>query len=192
MMLPPEASRPDPDLLRRLKEFQIQVRNPSRRIEPVVPARGPLSGRDAEILERLRRQLPSVAKSLEQVLQDLNDHTRMSYMGPAGEIREVLRATIHHLAPDEEVQSQAWYVGVSKGTHNNPSQAERIRYAVQRRGGSTQQAKGVDELIDQLVAQIGRETYAAGSSAFHAGTVRQKVRKLTGWVFAVLDEVLPE
>jgi hypothetical protein len=50
----------------------------------------------------------------------------------------------------------------------------------------------IDELIDQLVAQIGRDTYSSGSKAFHAGTVQPKLRKLTGWVFAILDEVLPE
>jgi hypothetical protein len=157
-----------------------------------VPARGPLAGREAAILARLRRQSPALAASLEQALKDLNDQTRLSYIGPAGEVREVMRAAVQSLAPDNAVEKQTWYVGVEQGGQRNPSQAERIRYAVQQQGGNKDQVKGIGELIDQLVGQIGRQTYAAGSSALHAGTLQAKVRKLTGWVFAVLDEVLPE
>lgn len=183
---------PDPDLLRRLREFQLRVRQSRRKVEAVVPARGPLSGRDAEILARLRRHSPSLADSLEQALRDLNDHTRLSYVGPAGEAREVMRATVQLFAPDDEVRKQPWYVGIEQGGKRNPSQAERIRYAVQQRGGNKDQVKVVDELIDQLVGQIGRQTYSTGSSALHAGTVQANVRKMIGWVFAILDEVLPE
>jgi predicted pPIWI-associating nuclease len=183
---------PNPDLFRRLKEFQVQVRQPQRRIEVIVPARGPLSAREAEILTRLRRLSPSLADSLEQALQDLNDYSRLTFVGPAGEVREVMRATIQMLAPDDEIRKQPWFVGVQQGGKRNPTQSERTRYAVQQRRGDKDQAKGVDDLVDQLVGQIGRQTYSAGSSALHAGTVRGKVRKLTGWIFAILDEVLPE
>lgn len=183
---------PDPDLLRRLREFQVQVRQPVRKTEVVVPARGPLSGRDAHILTRLRRLSPSLADSLEQALKDINDHTRISYVGPAGEVREVMRATVQQLVSDEDVRKQPWFQGIEQGGKRNPSQAERIRLAVQQRGGSNDQVKGTDELIDKLVGQIGRQTYSAGSSALHAGTLQAEVRKLTGWVFALLDEVLPE
>ncbi len=166
--------------------------NPIRKVEAVVPARGPLSGRDAHIIARLRRHSEPLADSLEQVLKDLNDHTRLSYVGPAGEIREVLRATVQLFAPDDEVRAQSWFVGYAVGNKVNPTQAERVRYAVQMRGGSRDQVNGMDVLIDQQVGQIGRQTYNTGSSAFHAGTIQANVRKLTGWVFAMLDEVLPE
>jgi predicted pPIWI-associating nuclease len=192
MIRPTGGDSPDPDLLRRLREFQVRVRQPPRRLAAVVPARGPLSGRDADILARLQGHSPSLANSLEQVLQDLNDHTRLSYVGPAGEVREVMRATVQLFAPDDEVRRQPWYLGIEQGGRRNPSQAERTRYAVQQRGGNKDQVKGIDELIDELVAQIGRQTYSTGSSALHAGTVQAKVRKLTGWVFAILDEILPD
>jgi hypothetical protein len=182
----------DPDLLRRLKEFQVQVRQPPpRRVEPVVPARGPLSGREAAILARLRRQSVELANSMEQALSDLNDHSRLSYVGPAGEVREVMRSTIQVMAPDDEVRKQPWYVGIQQGNKRNPSQAERTRHAVQQRGGSKDQVQDLDALIDELVGQIARRTYSVGSGAFHAGTDRDDVWKLTGWVWALLDEVLP-
>jgi hypothetical protein len=192
MTRPARGDLPDPELLRRLREFQLRVRNPIRKVEVVVPARGPLSGRDANIIERLRRHSEPLADSLEQVLKDLNDFTRLSYVGPAGEIREVLRATVQLFAPDAEVRAQPWFVGYTVGNKTNATQAERVRYAVQTRGGSRDQVSDIDALIDQQVAQIGRETYKTGSSAFHAGTIQAEVRKLTGWVFAILDELLPE
>ena len=163
-------------------------------VEPatVVPTRGPLSGREAHILERLKRLSPSLADSLEQAFTDLNDPSRLSYMGPAGEVREVMRATVQMLAPDIEVRKQSWFTGIEQGNKRNPSQAERTRYAVQKRGGDREQVKGHDELIDQLVAQISRQTHATGSSALHSGAVRERGGKLTGWIFAILDEVLPE
>lgn len=193
MTRPTNGDGSEIELLRRLREFQMRVRQPQRKADaPVVPARGPLSGRELHILERLRRLSGPLADSLEQALRDLNDHTRLSYIGPAGEVREVLRAAAQLLAPDEEVRKQPWFVGIKQGAKVNPSQAERIRYAVQARGGNREQSRDIDELIDQLVAQVGRQTYSSGSAALHAGTVQEKVRKLTGWVFAVLDELLPE
>lgn len=190
-MARPRSDGPDPDLLRRLKEFQVKVRQPLRRVAPVVPSRGPLSGRESEILGRLRRQSPAFADSLEQALTDLNDHTRLSYVGPAGEIREVMRAAVQLLAPEEEVRKQTWFVGIEQGGKRNASQAERTRYAVQQRRGSKEQVQDIDALIDELVGQIGRRTYTVGSGAFHAGASREAVWKLAGWVWALLDEVLP-
>lgn len=185
------SDRFDPDLLRRLREFQVRMRQPGHRVEPVVPSRGPLSGRELAILARLRRVSLSLADSMEQALRDLNDHTRLSYMGPAGEVREVLRAAVQLRAPDDEVRQQPWYVGIEQGNRHNPSQAERMRYAVQQRGGSREQVQDMDGLIDALIAQIGRRTYTVGSGAFHAGADREAVWKLTGWIWALLDEVLP-
>lgn len=182
----------DSDLLRRLGEFQRSVRRDVRTLEPVVPARGPLSDREAGILTRLHKLSSSLSASMEQALRDLNDQTRLSYMGPAGEVREVMRAAVQMLAPDEEIRQQPWYVGISQGSKTNPSQAERIRYAVQQRGGDREQVKGVDDRIDELIGKIGRQTYTSGSKSFHAGTTRSQVSKLVGWVFALLDEVLPE
>src|SRR3954447_8406252 len=93
------------DWFRRLREFQRSVRRSARaNAKPIVPARAPLSETNTEILlVRLRGLSPGLADSLEQALADLNDNTRLSYVGPAGEIREVLRAAIQQLAPDDLV-----------------------------------------------------------------------------------------
>ena len=115
---------------------------------------------------------------MDQALRDINDHTRLTYMGPACELREVMRAAIHLFAPDEEVRKQVWFKGNEQD--GNPTQAERVRYAVQQRGRSRDQVQGTGEVIDQLVGRIGRETYKVGSKAFHAGVVRKDVETLAG------------
>ncbi|MBU5422904.1 hypothetical protein KQI48_09520 [Cellulomonas hominis] len=142
-------------------------------------------------MARLRRFSSELGDSLEQCLRDLNDPTRLSYVGPAGELREVMRATIQQLAPDEAVRRQPWFKGVQQGNKTNPTQAERARYAVQQRGGSPDQVKEIDGLVEASVGRISRDTYTSSSKSFHAGAAQEQVRKLTGWVFAVLDEVLP-
>ena len=129
---------------------------------------------------------------MEQALRDLNDFTRLSYMGPAGEIREVLRASVQQLAPDAEIKAQPWFVGHVQGSQTNPTQAERMRLAVQKRGGSREQIAATDQVIDELVGKVSRETYQVGSRAFHAGAVQVDVQRLTSWVFVLLDEILPD
>jgi hypothetical protein len=188
------SGEPSPDYLRRLREFQIQVRQRPKTNTVVVPARAPFSGRDAVVMERLRRLSESLAQSLEQSLRDLNDPTRLSYIGPAGELREVMRAAIQQLAPDAEIRKQPWYKGVpaSNGKSTNPSQAERARYAAQVRGGNPEQVKELDGIVEGSIGRISRDTYTVSSKSFHSGAAQEQVRKLTGWIFAILDEVLPE
>lgn len=190
-----EKTHFSPEYLRRLREFQSIVREHGRPVKQAyvsVPARAALSSRDLDVLFRLRTLAPSLADSLDQALHDLNDLNRSSYMGPAGELREVMRASIVELAPDDEVKEQVWFKGHVQGAKVSPTQAERTRYAVQRQRGNQAQAREMDALIDQTIGKVTRETYASGSSALHAGAAQRQVRKLAGWVFAVLDEVLPE
>lgn len=144
-------------------------------------------------MERLRRLSESLAESLEQCLRDLNDPTRLSYVGPAGELREVMRAAIQQLAPDEKIRDQPWYKGIPtpNGKSTNPSQAERARYAAQMRGADPEQVKELDAIVEGSIGRISRDTYTVGSKSFHSGVAQERVRKLTGWIFAILDEVLP-
>jgi hypothetical protein len=189
--LPPDNGQ-DLDLVRRLREFQLSVRRAQRQTDATVPDKPSISTHQADIIARLRRYSSPLANSLEQALADINDNKRLSYVGPAAEVREAMRAAVQLFAPDDEIRKQGWFKGITQGNKQNPTQAERIRYAVQRQGGNKDQAGKTNDLIDQLIGEIGRETYTVGSSAVHAGTIRSKVRKLTGWAFMILDEVLPE
>jgi hypothetical protein len=132
-----------------------------------------------------------LAQSLEQVLTDLGDPERLTYVGPAGEAREVLRASIQLLAPDHDVRQQPWFVGVKQGRVVNPTQAERTRYAAQQRGRDFHEAEGASEIIDERIGRLGRSVYQRASAAFHAENQKREVRVLVGYVFALLDDVLP-
>ncbi len=156
------------------------------------PAETPVSQHQADILARLRRHSSALADSMVQALRDISDQTRLTYMGPAGEVREVMRATIQLFSPDEQVRKQLWFKGYEHDGRIKPTQAERIRYAVQQRGGNKDQVIRADHVIDSLLGEIGRETYKVGSKALHAGVVRRDVRRLAEWVFVVLGEVLPD
>ena len=137
---------------------------------------------------RLRGLSPELADSFAQVYTDTADPDRQTFLGPAGEIREVMRGAIHLLSPDDEVRAQAWYVGVE----GRPTQAERIRFILQsRQGVGSDSAIETAEVVDTKVGRLGRLLYQRASRAFHAGTQRDEVRRIVGWVEAVLNEILP-
>lgn len=147
---------------------------------PATAARPTLDGR----LERLS---PDLAASYRQVHDDLADATRETFLGPAGEIREVMRAVIHLLAPDEEVQAQDWYVGHD----GRPTQAERIRYIVQQRSEGEASPIEAADVVDTKVGRLGRVLYARASRALHVGTQRDELNRIVTYVEAVLNEILP-
>lgn len=98
-----------------------------------------------------------------------------------------MRATIHLLAPDDDVKSQTWFKGDEDG---KPTQAERIRFIVQSKSGADA-AIGTGGVVDTKVGRLGRQLYQRASKGFHAGAQREEVQKIAGWVEAVLNEILP-
>jgi hypothetical protein len=144
------------------------------------------AGRES-IAQRLDRLSPDLATSYRQVHLDLADEARISFLGPAGEIREVMRASIHLLAPDEEVQTQDWYEGVD----GRPTQAERVRYVVQQQSEGEASPVEAADIVDTKVGRLGRLLYSRASRALHAGTQREELDRIVSYVEAVLNEMLP-
>ena len=154
---------------------------PTPKADPTLPHAG--------LLRRLRALKAELATSFEQVLWDLEGPERLTYIGPAGEAREVLRATEHLLAPDASVKAEPWFVG-EKG---RPTQAERVRFAVQRNGSKVrQEVIDSDGLVDAKIGALARSVYETASGALHAGTQRREARKIVNHVVVVLDEILPD
>lgn len=170
--------------------FQRSVARPGA--EPVTeppPRKSSPPPREADVLRRLDALNPDWAVSLQQVLDDLEDTSRRTYMGAVGEAREVLRATVHTLAPDEAVKAQPWY----KGDKGNPTQAERARYAAELRyGKDADEAAGAVEVFEAKLGRLFRTVYASASGKFHAGTQRAEARRIVGYVVLVLDDILPD
>ncbi|WP_419846047.1 hypothetical protein [Candidatus Poriferisocius sp.] len=144
---------------------------------------------DGPIQRRLSTLDEAIAKSYEQALLDLSDPQRLTYVGPATELREVLRATLHRLSPpDEEISAQPWF----KGHQGKPTQAERVRAILDNKERSEQPTKTLD-IIDQKIGLIARLTYQQASAATHLGrdAGQDEVNRLRTWVDAVLGEILP-
>lgn len=178
----------DDDYLERLRAFQSslpQVHSPPRSV--TVSVAPTLTVEQEDIAARLGAVDPDLATSYRQVLTDVAQ-PRETYVGPAGEIREVLRGAINQLAPDSEVKAETWYVGHD----GRPTHQERIRLAVQKnRGSADAQILAADEILEAKIGQLGRSLYSRSSKALHAGTQQREVRKIVDWVELVLDEVLP-
>lgn len=144
---------------------------------------------NSDIERRLRIVEPGLGDSYQQALRDLADHDRTTYLGPAAELREVLRSAIDALAaPMEEIKQQPWY----KGHDGRPTQAERIRSILGSKERSDQPINAL-EVIDSAVGAIGRSTYNRASRSVHAASQsdRDEVERLRGWVDVVLAEILP-
>lgn len=169
------------DFLRRAQALQESV------AKPHIRAASDLTPADEQIVAKLDSIDAKLATSFSQALLDLADPDRLTFMGPAGEIREVMRAVVHKLAPDDKVKTEPWFAGDKDG---KPTQAERIRYAAQ--GSATwETARDSAEAIEQRVGALGRRLYGRASKAFHSGTERQEVNAILGYVRAVLADILP-
>ena len=67
------------------------------------------AGRDEEVAARLARIDANLAESYEQVVLDLDDDERLTYRAPAAELREIMTAVLHNLAPNAAGEKTEWY-----------------------------------------------------------------------------------
>jgi hypothetical protein len=180
-----------------IRDLRAELRAVAREIDRViVPAYEAARWTDAArpgpevpatLADRLARLSPDLAESYTQVRVDLMDPARHTYRGPTGEIREVMRAAIHLLSPDDEVRAQEWY----EGHDGRPTQAERIRYILEQRSGRQRSPVEAADIVETKVGDLGRTLYGRASQAFHAGDQRAELDRIVGYVEAVLNEILP-
>lgn len=146
---------------------------------------------ETAILKVLRKLLPSAALSYEQAFRDLQGHGRASWRGPALELREALRETLDHLAPDRDVMKSSGFK--LEADQRGPTMAQKVRFVLRSRGLSSGElgapsdaARGVDEIAGSLA----RSTYVRGSVATHVAGTRRQVVTLKRYVDTVLSELL--
>lgn len=121
----------------------------------------------ATIREALEAIAPELARSYEQVLDDIADRARLSWAGTAHEIRELLAEMLRHLAPNEAVQAEAWYKQ-DPNTHG-PTQKQRVRYILQQQQAGSKKRDVIKEMsiLEERVADLVRATYNRASDAAH-------------------------
>ena len=150
-----------------------------------------LSQTEKTILDTLGSLLPLSAASYEQALRDISAGGRISWRGPATELRETLREVIDHFAPDADVAGvQGFQLEAGR---LNPTQRQKVRYILKARrssGAAISVAQASLETVEESVAALARSTYQRGSVSTHASTTGKEIRNLKRYVDALLAELL--
>jgi hypothetical protein len=158
---------------------------------------GPVhSAVEIQIVETLQGLVPTAALSYQQAIRDLADSTRVSFRGPATELREVLREVLDHQAPDAEVEGSDGYKP-EKDQHGKdrakPTMKQKVRFILKAReqgSSATELPERAIEAVDALVGGLTRSVYNFGSVVTHVAGERQAVVILKRYVEVVLTHLL--
>jgi hypothetical protein len=146
---------------------------------------------DLRLLAVLRPLLPSAAASYEQAILDLRVQHRLSWRGPATDLRESLRELLDHLAPDVDVISQPGYKQES-GT-SGPTMKQKVRFILRKRGisgAADNTSEAAANSIDEAIGTFVRSVYTRSSVSTHTPTNKVEVLRVRDLVRVVLCELL--
>lgn len=146
---------------------------------------------DIQIIETLNNLLPSAAKSYEQSLIDLSMTSRMSWRGPATDLREALREVLDHLAPDESVTNQQGFQ--LEPNSNGPTMKQKMRFILKQRGMSSnaiQPSENAATAVDEILATFVRSIYTRSNISTHTPTEKREVQRIRDLVRVALTELL--
>jgi hypothetical protein len=146
---------------------------------------------DSRIIETLAGLIPSAALAYRQALEDLADDRRRSYRGPATDLREALRETLDHLAPDSQVISEKGFQ--LERDARGPTMKQKVRYILSHRGlpgAVSETSERATESIETVFGSLVRSVYNRSSMSTHTPTDRSEVLRIRDWVRIVLCELL--
>lgn len=171
-----------PDLQTRLHRLAGQSQHPSA---------GVATAHEQSVIATLEKMLPHAALSYRQVIADLASSPRFSYRGTATELREVVRETLDHLAPDAEVMKASGFK--LEKDRRAPTMKQKARFILKARGvGDSSRAAPEQsvELLEDQIASLARSVYERGSASTHAAMMKAQVLSFKGYADAVLAELL--
>lgn len=143
------------------------------------------------IVETLQRLNPAAAGAYLQATIDLGGPPRYSYRGVAHELREVLRETLDHFAPDADVMAEPGFQ--LEAGQTRPTQRQKALFVLSRRrlpAGARRTPEEAVGMVEELGAAITRSTYTRGAISAHTPTPATEVRQMKMYVDAVLAELL--
>ena len=146
---------------------------------------------DTQIAKTLQDIVPSAALSYKQAASDIQSKKRLSWRGPATDLREALRETLDHLAPDKEVKGMPGYKQ-DAGT-DGPTMKQKVRYILRNRGASKAVSGTAEEAADAVEEAVGsfvRSVYTRSSVSTHTPTDKSEVLRVLDLVRVVLCELL--
>ncbi len=150
-----------------------------------------LSDEEDLIFNTLHRIVPNAATSFRQAMIDLSDPNRLSYRGVANELRESIRETLDHLAPDEDVMAQPGFV--LEKEKRAPTMKQKVRYILKAREVAENAMKAPEDaigIVEERVASFARSTYERSSVSTHVASERKEVVQMKSYVNVVLSELL--
>jgi Predicted pPIWI-associating nuclease len=157
----------------------------------IVRAVANINEEDARIIETLEGLVPAAALSYKQAITDLTDDRRISFRGPALELREALRETLDHLAPDDAITSADWYV--QERGRPGPTMKQKVRFILKARGqgrSSSTVPEQTTTTVDEMVGTLTRSVYDRTSFATHVASERRTVIQIRRYVVAILHDIL--
>jgi hypothetical protein len=146
---------------------------------------------DLNIITTLTGLVPSAAQSYQQAIADLADPRRVSFRGPALELRETLREVLDHLAPDDAVMKAPGFkmeIGRPK-----PTMKQKVRFILRARDmNKTESAVPEDATttIEGMIGELTRSIYDRGSLVTHVAKERRSVIQLKRYVDVVFHDIL--
>jgi hypothetical protein len=146
---------------------------------------------DNLICSTLEKILPSAATAYRQGLMDLAQTSRSSWRGPAADLREALRETLDHFAPDVEVKKDLSYKLETNA--KGPTMKQKVRHILKVRGLSRSQSAPAElaaESVDEVLGLFVRSVYTRCSVSTHTSTSRDEVIRIRELVRVVLSELL--
>jgi Spy/CpxP family protein refolding chaperone len=145
---------------------------------------------DEQIISKLDALVPSAALSYKQAILDLRDDSRVSFRGPALELREALREILDHLAPDGEVTAAHEYV--QEKDRVDPTMKQKVRFIMKKKGkrSSSDAPEQAVTAFEEAIAALTRAVYERSSKATHVASERQTVVQLRRYVVALLHEII--
>lgn len=146
---------------------------------------------DLLIIQTLNQIVPSAALSYQQALLDLRSDQRFSWRGPATDLRESLRETLDHLAPDKDVIDMPGYK--QSADTNGPTMKQKVRFILKSRGYTkalSTTAETATESVESAVSSFVRSVYTRSSVSTHTPTEKAEVTRIRNFVRVVLCELL--
>lgn len=146
---------------------------------------------DGKIIRTLEALMPSAAASYQQAILDLKIDKRFSWRGPATDLREVLRETLDHLAPDKEVEAQSVYK--QEADTKGPTMKQKVRYILSMRGINRSTSATTENAVltvDSMLGSFVRSVYTRSSVSTHTPTDKNEVIRIHNLVRVALCELL--
>lgn len=150
-----------------------------------------MSDTDTRIIETLEKLVPSAALSYRQALIDLGTPTRLSWRGPATDLREALRELLDHLAPDEDITAAPHFKLESET--KGPTMKQKVRHILSKRGVSRSASavpEGAAASVEEALGAFVRSLYTRSSVSTHTPTDKAEVARIRDWVRVTLCELL--